>query len=183
MSRKRKPIEIGSVEFKNLQDKWYRKLQKSGFQDIELAIDRSGRLIPGTDQPDYHDQRETLVGKFTRQETTSLDTNILFSYYRLCRIFLSHAQFRSRIHEKVFKLYAEGLSYREIARILDKTRRKHLARSVWYVSELMQDNKHDLLNFHLSHPEGEYLHAVDTPSILDPAYSPHLKTKRGKSKY
>ena len=173
---------------------------------MEVMKDRSGRLAPQGDSARWmtrqKNRREELYDGFRGTKGSnsqvsngamgadlfsdatkeSLTTQSLFQYYRLARIFLSHGTFASKFHEFVFKMYADGLSYRQMIPHIRKKYSKR-PRSVYTISKIMERNKKDMLTFHLTHPEGEYLHATSVPELLDPTYSPHLKTKRGKSKY
>lgn len=212
--KRRKKLEVepfNSPEFKKLQSQWYSKLQKEGFKDIELMVDRNGfkRTRPaGTKYVNSdRDTRNEQLMVYNNYKTIDKapGTEIIFSYYRLCRIFLTHGIFASKIHKTIFEKYSEGKSYREIAIEHNQalgnpptkkqkthgnsaTALEHKLITKWNVSKIMEQNKKDLLNFHLTHPEGEYNYLSDLssehiPAILNPKWSPYLNTRRGKSKY
>ncbi len=93
-------MDFNSPKFKALRKKWYGKLAKSGFEDVE--------------QDDVH---------LIRTEYRAMITNaaeIRAEYYRYCRHMLNDWRFKNAYEKKVFALHSEGVTVREIARITKK---------------------------------------------------------------
>jgi Mor family transcriptional regulator len=89
-----------------LKAKWNRKLADSGFQDIERA---DGSLKPEVDYRSLDSTRgNNLIDG--RQE-----------YYYTAQDFLNRGKFTSLLDYTVWKLHAEGMSYRTIGKELNLT--------------------------------------------------------------
>jgi len=88
-------------EFKKLQTKWYARIKKKGFVDIEEGQDE--RIVEpevfNTETNQYHHGIE---------------------YYELCLRILAEGKFRKEIYKLIFELHTEGKSEREIAGELEK---------------------------------------------------------------
>lgn len=96
-----------TVTIKKLQQKWYQKLKKEGFEDIETTIGNKSYLKL------WHcSYFQTKYSSDTFTQTQR--------YYAAALEFLSHHAFSSEIDQKIWALYAEGKTYREIAAILMK---------------------------------------------------------------
>jgi hypothetical protein len=94
-----------SKKFKDLRNKWYAKLNKEGFEDIEInRTDGSSFEYPALRNPGY--KWETFEKKYNVH---------IFNHFRACRNFLSHAQFASTFDKQVWQMYTEGVSIRKIA--------------------------------------------------------------------
>lgn len=97
-------------EFIKLKDKWYKKLDKSGFDNIEFADYTSG----------FNSHRNTYkICKSTLQNMT-----FSFNYFQSCRNFLAHWHFSSKIHEILWQLHSENTSYRNISKHLQRKYKK-----------------------------------------------------------
>jgi len=103
---------MNDKEFKALQAKWYNKLKRSGFDDIELGFEYS----------DYIKNHGITTAK-------RYDSNT-FEHYRRCRIHLNHHKFKDKYDKRLFIMYTEGISYRKM--IVEFKRRYKLTRSVYY---------------------------------------------------
>lgn len=95
---------------------WDRKLKKSGFEDIET---KNGTLANTTHSGGNLDKRRVT---WQSQE----------EYYRLARHFVHDYAFEKPIHKVIWEYHAEGISTRNIAKLLNKVRRKKIDRqTVW----------------------------------------------------
>lgn len=92
-----------SKEFKQLQAKWYSKLEKSGFKDIEHSED----LLKNYDA--HH-----IVRNYNRFATGESK----IEYYTLAGHFLYDFVFKSKKDELIWKAHAEGSTIRATAKML-----------------------------------------------------------------
>lgn len=119
---------MSNSNLKQLTDKWYAKLEKEGFDDIE---NRQGQL------KSYHSTKfiknivtyDKMLDKkvFTQQrfqEAVRSKMDATAEYHRLAEHFLHSHDFQSNIQHEVWRLHTEGESYRDIAEILKKKRFK-----------------------------------------------------------
>jgi len=81
-------------EFLDLQNKWYKKLKRSGFEDIEWTNPKTGR---GQNSP-YLKAGNSVTSKQMRSESASA----LQQHYRLCRNFLANGPFYTNCKD-IFK--------------------------------------------------------------------------------
>ncbi len=94
-----------SKEFIRLQNKWYNKLKKSGFEDIEWTNSETGEnsnyqyLTKGTPRNKVLDR-----GNITRS----------YEYFYRCRRFSFFHKFDKREDKVLWDLYSNGVSYRDI---------------------------------------------------------------------
>lgn len=86
--------------FKKLQSKWYNKLTKEGFNDIECTL------------PDRQDSRFLKFHSILAERSYDADTE---EYFRRCRIHLENFKWGRRyIDKRLFSWYTEGVSYRQM---------------------------------------------------------------------
>lgn len=84
-----------TASFKALQSKWYKKLEDSGFVDIEKG------------ETDSVVKPEIISTKTAQYHVGDL-------YSNLCQNILATFKFKKEIHKVIFQLHANGLSEREI---------------------------------------------------------------------
>ena len=97
-------------QFKNLRDRWYKKLKDSGFEDIEQDEDRlkeysTTRFTSGKNNKLPPDQIKTLND--SKEE-----------YYRVAGHFLHEHEFNNEVDRFIWQKHAEGHSYRDITKML-----------------------------------------------------------------
>ena len=92
-----------------LTQKWYQKLKKSGFDDIEMP---NGKWLK-----QYHNE-------YYQARYTPLEFQNKEEYFRKARHFLIEHAFESEKDRLVWQLHSEGLSLREITKKL-KIKLKH----------------------------------------------------------
>lgn len=188
MNKINKHLSFTDKDFKKLQDRWYKKLKRSGFVDIELSKDSSGLLEPLQDKapdPSGPGKNVTSIGQLydsTELKILDITTNTTFTHYRLARIFLSHGSFSTKYQKFLFEQYAEGLSYSQIKAKL-KARYPKRPRSVETIHRHLKELKKSMLEFHLNDKNGEYFGQNIVPKVLEPDFNPHTKTRRGKSRH
>lgn len=93
--------------FKQLQKRWYGKLKEKGFEDIEKN-EYEFKSVPNS------------TYKFTqkaRMHSNSPDYGKQ-EYYLMASHFLNEHKFASKLESAVWAYHSEGLSYRNISRIL-----------------------------------------------------------------
>ncbi len=104
-----KPKFFETHNFKKLKDKWYGKLEKSGFKDIEH-------------DEDFLQNPSTPFGRAdTAQYNQSKE-----EYYRLAGHFLHDHKFTNDTEKRVWELHQSGVGTREIARRLPSGASKDL---------------------------------------------------------
>lgn len=100
-----------SVKFDKLKDRWYKKLKKSGFRDIE-----------------YKDGTRERGGPYLKNKTQT-QIEAIEAYYTMARHFLIEYTFPREIDKVIWEYYSEGLSYRDIEETLKKAKVKNLKKS------------------------------------------------------
>lgn len=102
---------LNNKELKALQIKWYDKLKKSGFTDIEAHDENPGK--PDGNLKDWHSQM-----------FQSSNTPVLFQqrerYYQLAGQFLHEWTFSDAKEKVVWQCHSNGMSTREISRQLNR---------------------------------------------------------------
>lgn len=93
------------TEFEVLKEKWYKKLKKSGFNDIEQD----------------EDNLKAWSSKFATQKVKDLYESKQ-AYYYMATQFINDYVFSSKIDQIIWEYHAEGISMRDIAKTLNKTR-------------------------------------------------------------
>lgn len=89
-------------EFETLNKLWKKKLEKSGFKDIEQDEDNLKLWYS-----EYYKTRYTTTTFQAKEE-----------YYRLASQFLHSNKFKNKKEEVIWTLYSEGLSIRNIVKVL-----------------------------------------------------------------
>lgn len=93
-------------EFIKLQAKWYRRLEASGFDDIESTGDNGEpleKLKPDAIRTSMN-ARMSLASFQAKEE-----------YYRLAGQFLYSHRFKSKFERAVWEKHANGVTYKKIA--------------------------------------------------------------------
>jgi hypothetical protein len=104
-----------SKKFLLLQEKWYRKLRESGWVDIE----KNNFLI------NYHSMklsRECTYNSRANRGEVSRATRAYQEsrrqYYRIAAQFLYSHKFQHPLHKRIWQLHVNGVSQRDIAKII-----------------------------------------------------------------
>lgn len=100
-----------SQDFKKLKAKWYRKLKKSGFEDIE----------------DIDSPKEFLIkwhSKCFQSHNTPEEFKERVKYFEQRTYFATAYTFSSPLEERVWCLHSDGYTYREIAKMTDSNKDK-----------------------------------------------------------
>jgi len=116
-------------KFAKLQAKWYKRLSKSGFFDLEWTDKNSGQ---GHSTPFL---RKSL-NKFKHLQQSELLNRA--QYFIAAEAFTSQHNFPSRLHEFVWECYAEGLSYRQMQDEIARRGFKHQPSIFWISTHLNQ---------------------------------------------
>lgn len=117
-------------QFEALKAKWYKKLQKSGFDDIENDY---GELKTYSGSK-LGDASNVLVKVQARQE-----------YYRLAGHFLHDYKFESKLHRLIWELHSTGVAGKPIAKIL---RAKRFKTNYITVFQVINDLKAKMLKMY-----------------------------------
>jgi hypothetical protein len=160
-------------EFLDLRDKWYKKLERAGFEDIETNLRTTrqpGPLLKGVSAGD-------LARRLYRQDKED--------YYRWARHHLHEMKTntrRQRIARRVWELHSEGESQVKILQKLKKTypelRTKHVVAVIQEQMALMTEKSEEEVQVT---PEQEALLAV-AEHIYPPgiAFKTRGSQKRGE---
>lgn len=105
--KKRKFVPITPEQFKELEAKWYKKLEASGFDDIE-----------DTTNPD-RPLKTWAKSDFLEKSPTTIAVNT--AYYGAASDLLNTYKFKKPIHKRIWKLHSEGMSVRDIEEVMSKT--------------------------------------------------------------
>jgi len=110
--------------YRKLRDTWYRKLKKSGFEDIEFGVsDKAVQQLPwpeGTiSAPKRRTGRDVNVMIEISDERSHADFADCRDYWTMCRQFLHAGSAAPRGPDRsIWSLYSEGSKGREISRQL-----------------------------------------------------------------
>ena len=145
-------------EFKKLKAKWDEKLQKSGHPEIERLHADSGLTLPFLYSPDNYNSPSG-----SSYTAASLYNEHTAEYYRLCRVFLAHADFKSLfprksvVYKYIWTWHTEGYTYRHIAKLMNTTAIPKYYRtyrrefwSHWHIEQIRQA----MFKWHREHEEG-----------------------------
>jgi len=92
---------------KELQESWYKKLKKDGFEDIEQ---------------DEDNLKVWSSVFFLRNSPEQIQAKQ--AYYQMASNFLEDYKFKTRREEIIWTYHSEGISYRDISKLLKKVRIK-----------------------------------------------------------
>jgi hypothetical protein len=139
MSRK-KVVDIPKVfktkEFESLKSKWYKKLEKSGFEDLEHSDENSPYLKHGSFQ--------ASMQFYTQEKET---------YYRLWTNYLSHNKIEDHKLNLVFSMHSEGETLTQITNLL-KSRNFKKPKSIFWVQKTIHAKFAEVHKWNENHEEG-----------------------------
>jgi len=95
------------TEFETLKDQWYKKLEDSGFDDIEQ---------------DEFKLKAWSSQLFIHSTQTSWEAKAI--YYQMATNFLEEYKFSSKLDQIIWEYHANGLGVREIAKIVSRLKVK-----------------------------------------------------------
>lgn len=91
--------------FKKLQAKWYRKLKRAGFRDLE-KVATNGDMGPLSHAGDGYGSVASPARAVEE----------IAEFYKLATWFLNEFHFASRKDRKIWEMFSEGKTYRDIAK-------------------------------------------------------------------
>lgn len=100
-----KPKKQNPQDLQTLKEVWHGKLQRSGFEDIERDELRL----------------KTMSNKFNT-DMVRRNWHAKSEYYSMAGQFLHNYQFKTRLERIIWEYHANGLSIRDIAKILKKVK-------------------------------------------------------------
>lgn len=110
------------TEYERVRDVWYKKLADDGFNDIELVW-FGGRGTSRSEQWKDPDLRQATV-----------------DYYCMAQHFLNEYEFDTEVEKIMWEYYSNGLSFREIAKVLNKTKvTKTNKDAVWLIIKRLEE--------------------------------------------
>lgn len=104
-------------KFLELKEKWYKKLEKSGFDDIE------------TDEDNLKEWDTSIFSRYNQHTIGAKE-----EYFRLAGQFLNTYQFKNKRDRLIWELHAEGLSFNDIAKRLKSAGFKVNSRSSMHLT-------------------------------------------------
>jgi hypothetical protein len=120
------------AKFKKLREKWYKKLEKSGFVEIE-AVHTKNELVK--DYHSSHFMKDYVVDNYDAKQ----------KYFELAREILHTYEFKNKQDKLVWELYSEGMECKTIARKLKKSEYK-LSKFIKTVEKLIVQDAGETLN-------------------------------------
>lgn len=116
----KKPKKLTAEEFQKLKDKWYLKLKKSGFHDIEY----NDTLFINGKTTEFHKKEKFVHGTWEADR----------DYYIMAEQFLHAYAFDRHIDKVIWEYHSNGLGVRAIASTLQKAGIKKMRKSsVWLI--------------------------------------------------
>ena len=131
-------------EFKKTKMKWYQKLKKSGFEDIEWHDIKTG----DGENSSYlksHFVQAYLGDKLTNKNT--LGNSSKYEAQRAIDHFNSHGVFENEIDKRLWQLYSDGATYREMSQALRKESRSKTSYSVFWVFHRIKHLRCEMIKF------------------------------------
>lgn len=107
-------MKPNSKQFEKLRQKWYSKLKKDGFDDIEDSSGNIKNLHKSKFLPSKH--------KGTSYEGIKLRNDAKQEYYRFAEQFLHDYPFDTKLEQLIWQYHSEGIGYRHIPAELKKHR-------------------------------------------------------------
>lgn len=149
-----------SKQFLELQKKWYAKLERKGFEDIEYFNFKFGKntvaaFIKGSSY--------NICKRYNRSTET---------YYRLARNFLEHATFSSKYLKTLWFLHCDGIPYRKLSKKMQQIHKKNMKMkmkfSTFWISVHIRRLASQCFQFNATHKEGirEYFTTEDVDSVV-----------------
>lgn len=124
-------MKLTDSAFKKLKAEWYRKLEKSGFEDAENRLGLKK----------YHS-----FGWLVMPER-DVKRELATEYFRRAAQFAHSHKFDSETEKRIWQLHSEGTTFRDIIKLL---RKEHirvgnvvLGRVIKKIRELMQSSKNE----------------------------------------
>lgn len=126
--------KLKKLSYKQEKAKWYKKLKKSGFDDIERdehrlkvnTLDRIGRnTFSRVDYTSDQLSQERLTAKIVHDAKQE--------YYYKAEHFLNSHKFESEKERVIWEYHANGLSIRDIVKVLNKAKIKADRYKVWKI--------------------------------------------------
>ena len=110
-------------QFNKLKAKWYKKLKASGFEDIELRHNNLKNR-----ESLFSDTR--MISRFQAKQV----------YYQLATRFLNEYTFKNNRERIIWEYHANGISVRNIVKLLKKVRIKTYRRAVWVIIDNLRNS-------------------------------------------
>lgn len=110
-------------QFKTLEKKWYARIEKSGFEDIEHD-EVNLKQFSGVTSTYRKDGSSKIEDWAEWGKSVPIKEHWKTEYYSRCRQFLHEYKFKNKTDKKIFEMHSEGLGERVIAAELKTYRRK-----------------------------------------------------------
>ena len=105
--KKRSKAKVAPKDYRSLKKIWYDKLAKSGFDDIEYNEEKFKHVSHGS----YFGRTEVARNYYPKME-----------YYSMAGQFLHNHKFQSNLEKVIWEYHANGISIRNIIKLLNKVR-------------------------------------------------------------
>jgi hypothetical protein len=116
-------VSKATSDYKKLRTKWYAKLKKSGFKDIEAD----------------DDHLKVWSSKFSEQKSVTT-WEAKEAYYYMANHFLNTYKFKSNLDRIIWEYHSNAISVRSIAKLLNKTKAiKTNRQTVWLTVKKLRD--------------------------------------------
>lgn len=124
---------MNKADFKKLKDKWYKKLEDSGFEDAE------------SDEYNLKSWSSVFFLKNTLESWQAKAT-----YYQMASNFLEEYKFDSNIEKAIWEYHANGISARNTSALLKKAKVKSIATSKSKISETVYKLKMKMYEMYMA---------------------------------
>ncbi len=113
---------IMEESFAKTQKIWYDKLKKEGFNDLEwinhaTGAGQNGPYLKESSPPINEQKMEEHINHFAK-----------------CSRYLHYGKFKTPLHKKVWAMYCEGISYRNMMKKLKKEGKNKYIPSIFWIS-------------------------------------------------
>ncbi len=143
-----------SEEFKKTQKLWYDKLKKQGFDDLEWITHESG----------YGQNSPFLKYKHAPFDEVKIKEHT--DHYSKCAYFLNYGTFKSPLHKKIFAMYCEGVSYRNMIKRLKKSKSIKYIPSIFWISIHLNQMLNECAFFHFKEESNEEIQEESIDYIM-----------------
>ena len=125
-------MKLRKSNYERAKDFWYKKLKDEGFVDIEysdgsmrLAVPKMFKLASASYSNSPLDEPKAT----SEAATAQLKMSIIQDYYCMAHHFLNEYQFDTELERIMWEYHTEGMSPREIAKILKASKIRGVTKS------------------------------------------------------
>lgn len=122
--------------FDQLRAQWYKKLKKSGFNDIETFDGRLSHYISSDFYPSHY--THDLVSTESKIELEHTIREARTTYYQLASQFLHDHKFKNKYEMTIWELHSEGMSHKSISLTVSNSKKLYTLKNVRTIIESLR---------------------------------------------